>query len=590
MAIEKPNVNQMGWGPVLNNALDAIDDRLIAIEAVVEERIPLPDFLTYVEGREHLPTLNTNFGWDENGVWFGNADEGTSYPIFTDFTIPTNAKVQVEFDVEIDSFCSDAGMCVYVNGTTPEWNYGTSPNRIAVQFNCPNLEIEGIEDSTSSEGGVDDPGVYRMVMVYDPEDTTDNVIFRVMTTGNSPTLVNEISLTETLPTGAYRIGFASDLNPNEGNDGDTRTYISNLSISINNGTTVYADTLQEGTSGNSSADTGDITFDGVQIIGAGEASGDGNNYSTLELVPDADLYSGDQYLVIDPTGPNHIHIRAGGDPDESNAELFLGGERNRIKIDDSQRLIEVTTRPETVQNTYTNTMESNGTEMLVPSSANIQEGTTVNVGGTEYEVTTFESDPSNEGFSTVAATGASFIAGNSYTFTYEETYDNYWEFGSDGVLYGPSMGGLRVNGLTAAAGTDLYIYASTDQDVFVSNGDTQALVGYRYLPQENRSSDFTLELSHMGKHIYNTVNGQIELTIPTNASVPFPIGTEIKLVNDSTASMLITRENTDTMVLVAEGQGYTNEDIVFWLPSDGLATLLKVSTNKWILSGLRVND
>jgi hypothetical protein len=325
------------------------------------------------------------------------------------------------------------------------------------------------------------------------------------------------------------------------------------------------------------------------LYGANKDSADQSGLNTIKLIPNEDLNT-DQYLVIEPTGPNHIHIRAGGTQDDSNAALIIGGERNNVYIEDSVRKVSISTRPATVENTYTNTMESNGTEMLVPDSANITEGTTVNVDGIEYEVTTFEADPLNTGFSIVAATGASFIAGESYTFSYEESWNNYWEFGSDGVLYGPSMGGLIVNGLTASAGTDLYIYASQDQDVFISNDDTQALVGYRYLPQVDRSSDFTLELSHMGKHIYNTVDGQIEVTIPTNANVPFPIGTEIKLVNDSTASMLITRENTDTMILIAEGQGYTNEDIVFWLPSNGLATLFKVATNKWILSGLRVND
>ncbi len=82
------------------------------------------------------------------------------------------------------------------------------------------------------------------------------------------------------------------------------------------------------------ADTGDVTFSGVKIIGAGTASGDGNGYSTLELVPDNNLYENDQYLVIDPTSPTHIHIRAGGTQDSSNAELFLGGENNHVRVTD----------------------------------------------------------------------------------------------------------------------------------------------------------------------------------------------------------------------------------------------------------------
>lgn len=82
------------------------------------------------------------------------------------------------------------------------------------------------------------------------------------------------------------------------------------------------------------AGTGDITFNGVKVIGAGTASGDGNGYSTLELVPDNNLYANNQYLVIDPTAPSHIHIRAGGTQDNSNADLILGGEKNYVRVND----------------------------------------------------------------------------------------------------------------------------------------------------------------------------------------------------------------------------------------------------------------
>lgn len=82
------------------------------------------------------------------------------------------------------------------------------------------------------------------------------------------------------------------------------------------------------------ANTGDITFDGIKIIGAGTASGDGNGYSTLELVPDQNLYANHQYIIVDPTQPSHIHIRAGGPQDSSNAELYLGSEKNYVRVND----------------------------------------------------------------------------------------------------------------------------------------------------------------------------------------------------------------------------------------------------------------
>lgn len=59
---------------------------------------------------------------------------------------------------------------------------------------------------------------------------------------------------------------------------------------------------------------------------------DGFN-SKLTLKPDPSLNS-DQYLIIEPTGSNDIHIRAGGNSDASSALLRLGGEYNHVEVSD----------------------------------------------------------------------------------------------------------------------------------------------------------------------------------------------------------------------------------------------------------------
>jgi len=66
-----------------------------------------------------------------------------------------------------------------------------------------------------------------------------------------------------------------------------------------------------------------------------DSSGDGYEYSTIEIRPDSGATL-DQYLIIDPTAPNHIHIRAGGQQDNSNAELYIGGENSYFKVDDGE--------------------------------------------------------------------------------------------------------------------------------------------------------------------------------------------------------------------------------------------------------------
>ena len=65
------------------------------------------------------------------------------------------------------------------------------------------------------------------------------------------------------------------------------------------------------------------------------SSGDGSGYSTIQLIPDTGLGS-DQYIILDPTAPSHIHIRAGGEQDNSFADLFLGGEKNYVRVRDGE--------------------------------------------------------------------------------------------------------------------------------------------------------------------------------------------------------------------------------------------------------------
>jgi hypothetical protein len=117
------------------------------------------------------------------------------------------------------------------------------------------------------------------------------------------------------------------------------------------------------------ANTGDITFNGVQIIGAGNASSDGLNAGTMQLVPDAGLDT-DQYLIIDPTAPNHIHIRAGGTLDASTADLIMGGENTNLLVSDTGDYVDIRT---TSSENFTNLWRFNSDGLLVgPSMGSVK--------------------------------------------------------------------------------------------------------------------------------------------------------------------------------------------------------------------------
>ena len=195
------------------------------------------------------------------------------------------------------------------------------------------------------------------------------------------------------------------------------------------------------------------------IFNAPESSSDGGLLSTLSIIPDATNET-NQYVVLDPTGPNHIHIRAGGPIDESTAELILGGERTKVTVSDLYKSVNITTAA-TITNIYLNAHEIDNEDLIVPETSDILIGDNIVIAGINHPVTYFSQDPNNTGFSIVRATGVTFIAGESYTFVREEPYENYWSFGSDGVFSGPAMGGIKVPAIAnTRPDDDLYIFVN----------------------------------------------------------------------------------------------------------------------------------
>lgn len=73
--------------------------------------------------------------------------------------------------------------------------------------------------------------------------------------------------------------------------------------------------------------------------------------SKLILKPDPDSVT-DQYLIIEPTGSNDIHIRSGGNSDESTSLLRLGAEHNHVEVSDSSHSITFSTGMKDTSNNW----------------------------------------------------------------------------------------------------------------------------------------------------------------------------------------------------------------------------------------------
>jgi hypothetical protein len=177
--------------------------------------------------------------------------------------------------------------------------------------------------------------------------------------------------------------------------------------------------------------TGDITFEGIQIRGAGTGSGDGYNNGTIELVPDADLYDNGQRLIIDPTGPNHIHIRAGEHiyGGSSNPELYLGDDKTNVGVVTWNGDVNINTqnRPRIlVQNTNT----GSGSTLNYDSNSYNYDwevyDTLLLEDGAEFQVTGY-------GEGSVTVEGFTFTPNNYYYFA--DNLNTYkWHFRNNGMF------------------------------------------------------------------------------------------------------------------------------------------------------------
>ena len=100
------------------------------------------------------------------------------------------------------------------------------------------------------------------------------------------------------------------------------------------------------------------------------------------------------------------------------------------------------------------------------------------------------------------------------------------------------------------------------------------------IPQNSQSAAYPIVAADANKHILHPTadNNARTFTIPANASVAFPIGTAITIVNQiNTVTIAIT---SDTMTLM--GSGATGSRT---LAANGIATVLKVAATSWVISG-----
>ena len=182
-----------------------------------------PSWLDYDPNSEK-PDVDVNFGFDSTGMWFSGTASGVSYPIRTNYDIPSNTRTEIIFSL-IQGECTDHSVCVFNPTTEPLWDWGPSSTRIAFAVNCGAPEING--NTMGGEGAGSDltnGETYTCKIVYDPPAGTFS--YEVYNgTSATGTAINSLTLNQVLPQGPYRIGFDADQD-----EDPTKSYFTYLNV------------------------------------------------------------------------------------------------------------------------------------------------------------------------------------------------------------------------------------------------------------------------------------------------------------------------------------------------------------------------
>jgi hypothetical protein len=98
------------------------------------------------------------------------------------------------------------------------------------------------------------------------------------------------------------------------------------------------------------------------------------------------------------------------------------------------------------------------------------------------------------------------------------------------------------------------------------------------VPQNSQSGNYTFVIGDAGKHILMTASGN--LIIPSNSSVPFPVGTRFDIVSYGGTTTTITA-SPDFIVVAGVGLPAGTRT----LGGYGWATLIKIEPTTWVIRG-----
>ena len=218
---------------------------------------------------------------------------------------------------------------------------------------------------------------------------------------------------------------------------------------------------------------------------------------------------------------------------------------------------------------------ASGAGTTTVQSANTASSTTFTLPGTDgspgQAITTDGSG--NLGFTSVVVTSTANTFTAAQTFRAANAVRSEAASTQDAIVLAGRAGGTSSYAVTLTPAT-----LSASRTVTLPDGGGNYTLGYINAPQ---STNTTVAASDSGKHIYITGGSTATLTVNTNATTPIDIGTTILVVNNNSGNLTISGAG----VTFQLANGATGNRTV---ATKGMATLLKVDTDTWYVSGAGV--
>jgi len=123
-------------------------------------------------------------------------------------------------------------------------------------------------------------------------------------------------------------------------------------------------------------------------------------------------------------------------------------------------------------------------------------------------------------------------------------------------------------------------------NVLAQSAFNQANTSAQTVPQNAQTTNYILQLSDAGKHIYYTQSSNTILYIPTTSNVAFSNGTTIMIVSRTSSSANVTvSPNTGVSMYLAGNTTSASRNVTTY----GMATLIQVAANTWFINGTGVS-